>query len=248
MDDPWANIRTRPRREPGSKPVRAARSVERWIRDAALRELTAIGADDPAAMLDVPKPASKRRGVPKRVRDRIGDRDGWTCRICGGPVDRDHKWVPGIDKVLRGEARDVVLTRPDQAAQWAAGEPRRAAAVLDALRRLYVDALKGCPEAAHGGCGHGVVLPAHVMDGLEELDEAWRTRNHAHPSAEHLVPACAGGGHDEDNLALVHFGCNIRAANATDFDGDAPNRAVIKAMRTYRQDESAAARRDEAVG
>lgn len=34
-----------------------------------------------------------RRRVSKRVRDRVGDHDGWACRICGGHVDRDRPWV-----------------------------------------------------------------------------------------------------------------------------------------------------------
>lgn len=34
-----------------------------------------------------------RRHVPKRVRNRVGDRDGWICRICHEPVDRDRPWI-----------------------------------------------------------------------------------------------------------------------------------------------------------
>lgn len=38
---------------------------------------------------------TERRRISKTVRNRVGDRDGWICRICEGHVDRDLPWLRG---------------------------------------------------------------------------------------------------------------------------------------------------------
>lgn len=45
---------------------------------------------------------TERHRISRRLRDRIGERDGWACRICSGHVDRDLTWQHGSKPDLRG--------------------------------------------------------------------------------------------------------------------------------------------------
>lgn len=74
------------------------------------------------------------------------------------------------------------------------------------------------------------VDPNHVWQKAGEYD-----RNHAHPTVEHLLPVCVGGTDDPENLAIAHYGCNLRGMDYEEFSGrHATNHEIIKAVNNAR--------------
>lgn len=163
---------------------------------------------------------AKRSGVPQKRRERIGERDGWVCCICGKPVDKTLQYDRGEPRNPAYDTYLAGLTPRDmpQIVEWVAGDTGRARAVSHARHT----------EAwwlpyREGPRRHQVLYEKHIVP----LIEAYGARNDLTPSVEHLVPVSVGGTNEDANLAIAHRHCNVRFGNV---DGvPAPNQIKIHA-------------------
>ena len=232
-------------------------------------------------------PRPKRRGATKATRIRIGERDGWICRLCGEPVDKDTPWrlATKVPEHVVAQAAAILEQGVEHVVAWVGSDTDRARAVLarwflttacaehrrlstelrDLQRQLrpyagtasdirlrfqVSDAQAAADAASERVFGEVVAGEPSAMDAVRAIEAVYLRRNHGYPTVEHMVPVVSGGGDDDANLALAHFGCNI-AWNDRGKDADVENRAEAylawRADRPHARDRLWDQERTEAV-
>jgi 5-methylcytosine-specific restriction endonuclease McrA len=184
--------------------------------DDATRVLRA--AEDAArALLALKTP---RVTIPPQVRDRVGERDGWICRICTKPVDPDLKIVDAPPQAARELddhlARYTAIDDLDEVIAWVGADEERAAAARRWFDRRWNRARSPGQDPAAYAAGRAAVRPWARMfkQRLGPLLRARETRLNMSASLEHLLPLCLGGSNDEANLGIAHRDCNTHPGEA----------------------------------
>ncbi|MBR7828770.1 hypothetical protein KDK95_20850 [Actinospica sp. MGRD01-02] len=175
-----------------------AASVEPTVEDA--RALVDRSVEVVEALRALAKP---RKGVSRALRNRIGRRDGWICRICNEPVDPALAYQQRTPQ----EARDHAEYLAQYAAEdvhiviaWVGQDGGRANSALRwfSAAQSASDLPEGSPRSSSRNFLNIMILVA----------QARAEHNRRTASVEHLHPVSVGGGNEMDNLAIAHRGCN----------------------------------------
>jgi hypothetical protein len=159
-----------------------------------------------------------RVGVTAAVCNRAGERDGWVCRICGGPVDPTLQHLQLSPTEARAHAEHLARFGLDEVAlviTWVGADGNRA----EAATRWFLDAVEAVgrrvlfEEAEAGGFLRAMHAPR----------QARTEHNKKAATVEHLHPVSLGGTNRMENLAIAHRGCN------THYNPVAENAALVAA-------------------
>jgi hypothetical protein len=206
-----------------------------------LADADAILAHTEALAQSVLSLARPRRPIGPALRKRIGDREGWICRICGEAIDPELRWIqPDRAAIAEHEARTAGWSPTDEAEilAWVGDDPDRAEVVLAWSTGQTVRAWKSS----------AVRRPSDFTP--REWSEAFRpalrgiarsraAHNDEYGTVEHLVPVSTGGTNAESNLVLAHKRCNTNvgaegASNAELLEAPGVARIVIREIRLLR--------------
>ena len=203
-----------------------AASVEPTVDDA--RELVDRSVAVVEALRALAKP---RKDVKKALRGKIGDRDGWICRICREPVDPELAYRQRTPQEAREHAQHLArYTARDLhiVIEWVGQDGGRANSALRWFSAAHSES--GLPEGALRSSSR------NFLNIMISVAQARAEHNRRTASAEHLHPVSVGGGNEMVNLAIAHRGCNTAVNPAAENADllDAPRLAAEFLERLHR--------------
>ena len=147
--------------------------------------------------------AKPRKGISRAQRNKIGERDGWKCCICGQPVDPTLVYQQRTPQEASEHAQHLGQYAAhdfEAVIAWVGRDGGRARSAFGWFHEAQ--AKSDLPEEAARSrlrAFHAAVMP---------VAQARAEHNGRTASVEHLRPVSAGGGNEMDNLAIAHRGCN----------------------------------------
>lgn len=160
----------------------------------------------------------RRTAIGPAMRRRIGDRDGWICRVCGQPIDPGLVWQQADLVAIAEHEAHLAQWQPTLEAQlveWIGTDVDRAdVAWAWSLGKSWKDRTKYAPPSERKQWTEG------FWKTLRAVSRQRPEHNGACGTVEHLVPVSMGGTNDEANLAIAHKRCNTHtgAAGASNTD------------------------------
>lgn len=154
---------------------------------------------------------NKGRGtVTALQRKRIGDRDGWICQVCHGPIDPRLQWEQPNRAAIPEYEAEISLLDPASEAEvlaWVGGDADRAQVAYAWSRGVSWADRHDARVLAQAGRDRGGA-PASLHSALWKVTEQRALRNAECGTVEHLIPVSVGGTNAESNLVIAHKRCN----------------------------------------
>ena len=154
---------------------------------------------------------NKGRGtVTALQRKRIGDRDGWICQVCRGPIDPQLQWEQPNRAAIPAYEAEIARLNPASEAEvlaWAGDDADRAQVAYAWSRGVSWKDRHDAPALAQSGRDRGP-WPSSLYSALWRVTEQRALRNAKCGTVEHLIPVSVGGTNAESNLVIAHKRCN----------------------------------------
>jgi hypothetical protein len=148
----------------------------------------------------------QRAATSPALRKRIGDRDGWVCRVCKGAIDPDLKWLQPDKTAIAGHEAHLADWNPTDETEilaWIGDDVDRAeVAWAWSLGKTWKDRHTWSSPSTRKQWSK------EFWATLREGSRGRALRNGEYGTVEHIVPVSVGGTNDEANLAIAHRRCN----------------------------------------